>query len=89
MGVLAADSCWVLMQEGALTADAGPHQLYLAHQAGGQYAAPMHKCLQAALHAEHQQLEPAATSDQAVDAALLGELQVSGSCEAWLPPLCR
>ena len=53
MGVLAAASSNVPMQEGALTADTGPDQLYLAHQAGCQYAAPMYKPLQATLHAEH------------------------------------
>lgn len=47
MGVLAAGCCDVPMQIGALTADAGPHQLDLAHQARCEYAAPVYKPLQA------------------------------------------
>ena len=47
MRVLAVDGCGISMQEGALTADGGPYQLHLAHQAGRQYAAPMYKPLQA------------------------------------------
>lgn len=48
MRILAVDGRGVPIQESALTADAGPHQLHLAHQAGRQYAAPMYKPLQAA-----------------------------------------
>ena len=47
MGVLAVGCADVPMQEGALAADGGAHQFHLAHQAGCEYACPMHKALQA------------------------------------------
>ena len=47
MGVLAAGRSEVPMQVGTLTADAGTHQLYLAHQARREDAAPVYKALQA------------------------------------------